>query len=466
MSKQDAKNNIDSHLKNSSMLGYSGQVTAGAIPINAASDHLPIKWKEEGDKGLEVLSWNMLSDEHLYNSFMNVANIEAYNKHFKENEALLVGNFYKDKLRTFFYELSEFARKEQGFSENNEAYAYSSKNLDEFSKSDFFFPTPKSPEEINARKESRLKMVDWFKGLPKDLKVEGPNKQDFALSVAHSLQILHHIEHGGLKWTKDVDSRLSQLKESVASKKKREVLDKGGFICLQECTSPKEVLSLIGLDDNKYQMITHNVREGSKDNCVIIYDSSIYEVLDKKKLALAHDKKKPALVVKFSNKSNPSEIIIGSIHHPGGKENDMVKVTEAITQLNQSKKCKVVIAGDFNHESVFFKESCKDLKCFKPKLGTMAANDYNNRNKAIDLVFSNIENASVERVDNFMERKVSKTADKMILVQLDGASAALGGDFSLAVNGLKRNELASGVDGLNSGRQDFIRSTSVSGVSK
>ncbi len=71
MSKQDAKNNIDSHLNNSSMLGYSGQVTAGAILINAASDHLPIKWKEEGNKGLEVLSWNMLSDEHLYNSFMN-----------------------------------------------------------------------------------------------------------------------------------------------------------------------------------------------------------------------------------------------------------------------------------------------------------------------------------------------------------------------------------------------------------
>jgi hypothetical protein len=287
-------------------------------------------------------------------------------------------------------------------------------------------------------------MVDWFQALPIDLKAEGPNKQDFALSVAHSLQILHHIEYGGLKWTKDVDSRLGQLKESKVSEEMQKILDKGGFVCLQECTRPQEVLSLIALDNNKYQMITHNVGEGSKDNCVIIYDSSIYKVSKEKKLALAHDKKKPALVVKFSNKSSASEVIIGSIHHPGGVENDMEKVMQAIAGL-KSEGCKVVIAGDFNHEEKFFE--LEGLSSFKSELGTMAANDYNNRNKAIDLVFSNIENASVERLDNVMERKVSKTANKMILVQLDGACAALGGDISLVLNNLKGKVGTLRVDG-------------------
>lgn len=419
---KENKNKLRDFFNSASQRGYSGQVTAGAVPINAASDHIPIMWKDN-NSDLNVLSWNMLSDDHLYNSFLNVANINNYQEELKKDDSLK-DNYYSKKMNMFFYELSEYARQKQGLDKDSDGFQYSQASLDEFLASDFFFPKPRTDEDKALRKRAREEMIGWFNNLPERAVNNGLSKQDFSLSVAHSLQILHHIEYGGLKWSSELGSRKEQVESMEVAKTMQNTLNKDGFICLQECTDPN-VLLQIRQGNNKYKVITHNVREGSKDNCVIMYNSDLYELEDTKKLELAHDKKKPAILAKFSRKEDGSKIIIGSIHHPGGgKENDMPIILDALDQLKAGEEMRVVVTGDFNNTKDHFSSKMQDskLNIFAAEGGTMSANDFGSRNKSIDLVFSNISDASVRSVDNFMKRNISATANVAISVNLDNSN--------------------------------------------
>ena len=119
---KEISNKLENFFKQASQTAYSGQVTAGSTPITSVSDHLPITWKENST-GLELLSWNMLSDAHLYNAFHNVANLEVFKKTLGQSETLK-NNHYTKNLNMFFYELAAFAKEKQGFGEETKKFEY------------------------------------------------------------------------------------------------------------------------------------------------------------------------------------------------------------------------------------------------------------------------------------------------------------------------------------------------------
>lgn len=406
------KQGLEAFFKNPLRRGYAGQISAGISPILSASDHFPVMWKDELSE-ISVLSWNMLSDTHLYNSFLNVANINSFSATLQENEDLK-DTYYAKRLNSFFYELSEFARLNQGFDEEVKRFYYSPEHFQEFINSDYFYSRDLSNEQKRERILERQALGDWFLNLPAPTAgaAEALCSKDFSTSIAHSLQILHFIEYGGLKWSERKKSILPKATETM-----KNILASAGFICLQECTDPQDIMSMInetitpqmsaGKDD-EYGMLVYKVdpESSSTDHCVIIYNKSIYELNERQDLSLAHGKK-PAIIARFTYKNNESEkVTIGSIHHPGGRENDMHRIMRAIERLPAST---IAVAGDFNHTEDFFTGHTGSLKIFSAPSGTMAAGDFGNKGKPIDLVIAN-KNGSMEILCDFMEPHLSSTA--------------------------------------------------------
>ena len=182
-SKEEIIENLRKFFAKDMRSGYAGTVTAGVTPILAASDHLPVMWQDEST-GVKVLSWNMLSDTHLYNNFLNVANIDAFKKSLESDE-FLKDNYYAKNLKTFFYELSEFARLEQGLDKDITEFKYSPERFQEFIASGFFHPTSLSDEQYLERMSARQELAYWFLDLPEPVRgaAEGLSSKDFATSM-------------------------------------------------------------------------------------------------------------------------------------------------------------------------------------------------------------------------------------------------------------------------------------------
>lgn len=363
----------------------------GLIPAGP-SDHLPliarIKHLEQAD--LTLLSWNLLADDHLYNNFMNISGIRLLADILKEHYP--EGNSYYDqqgnKLFYFFAELAQYLYKKQA---NNRIHI-TKKLLQEFisikSQSSNLARSrdPKIAEEkIKQVESARAEIIALF---CQALEPNFNQAHELQLAIKHSLEMIHHIENpeGALKWA----NRFQHIKGNAALIKQ---LQNSDFLCLQECTKPDDIVSLLKTDGKEFLSITYRVDERANDHCALIYDNKKFALIgEPKKYAL--ENKKPCIFAKFQDRNTGECFIVGSIHHPGGKHNfldDLLKQVASFEQVPDEKNIFYML-GDYNHTENFFKHP----NLFYPMQGTMAGCDFGNINCPIDALLTNHNAAAID----------------------------------------------------------------------
>ncbi|WP_133141265.1 endonuclease/exonuclease/phosphatase family protein [Legionella waltersii] len=374
------------------------------------SDHLPIKttFQEKG-----IMSWNMLADVHLKNQLMAVSGyklivevIKKYRKELEEEDLLSKHkNDYFKNMHVFLAEFAQFALSTK--SRENEVII-DVQLINRFINSD--------PSKAIARKE----IVNLFNNQPTAI------RQEWLLAVVHACQMYEQISNT-LKWDKRYE-HLAQDSELISEFRSRD------FICLQECSKPKDILDSINAADLKaskqptYGMITHKVR--GDDHCVIIYNVQKYKpVGEPVKFALGkgEEKNKPCILCKFekidTTPDKPEQFIIGSIHHPGGDR--QLQLTDIFeheqTLQNTERTVPYCICGDYNNTADTLKRGLKSVSSSTAHFhtacsfgGTMAGQDYGNANKAIDGVLSSQEQMEVSVVT----QKVANPVESQMRVRL------------------------------------------------
>lgn len=359
--------------------------------LEAPSDHLPIHAfvNPSNSSQLQVMSWNLLADSHLYNNFMNISG-----SHLLANEILNAGvkNIYisqdSNMLYHFFSELSQFLYERR----KGDSVQISSTLLREFVKLDnqpSRLTRSRSPEAAKEKERlaeaSRQQIIDLM------LNVGHEHHGEFKLAVQHSLELIHHIlgDQGALQW-KNRFERINQ------NRKLKFEMSKMDFICLQECTLPKDIVKMLNYFEDHFGLITHRTDTRSDDHCAILFDQKSY-VLEKQ-INYAIDNKKPAIFARFYPKGHPDKaFIIASIHYPGGNHHVMDVLLEQIESLKLDKNEKIdfFMLGDFNHTADFFEDSSA-LNFAFPIRGTMAGSDYGNTNQSIDALVTNLPESDVD----------------------------------------------------------------------
>jgi hypothetical protein len=141
--------------------------------------------------------------------------------------------------------------------------------------------------------------------------------------------------------------------------------------------------------------LKHKVSKNTNDHCALFYNPHKYELVGEAKCFALENNKKPCLMARFKDKATGQDLIIGSIHHPGGHENHIHEIVEQLKDLSENT-LPTYILGDYNHTESFFKSSIPDYEILFPKLGTMAGGDYGNTNLSIDAVLTNTNRNHLE----------------------------------------------------------------------
>ena len=353
----------------------------GLIP-EGPSDHLPFLVQAPDTT---FVSWNLLADDHLYNNFMNISGsqywIEAIKRYYP------AGNSYytekENKLFYFFAELAQYLYKNRSDNEieitDNLLRGFVSLRAQSSN-----LARSRTPEEA-AKKAiqleiARAQLIHIFIQETQLALAKSSYAHEFKLSIKHSLELIHHIQHsnGSLKWV----NRFQLIKKNQALVNK---LISADFICLQECTDPNDMLELFRLNNKSHRSITYRINDQTNDHCVLMYDNQKFALIGNAiQLTL---EKKPSILAKFQNRSTHNYFIVGSIHHPGGHANLIEKLLEQANHLkkNPEEALNFYLLGDYNHPADFFQHP----KMIYPTRGTMAGSDYGNINRSIDAVLTN-----------------------------------------------------------------------------
>lgn len=447
MPKQDAllsfdvaKKAIELHFNNASQRTFVSTPIAGAPPLNALSDHLPIEVRDQEGK-IIAISANLLSDQHIYNTFVPLANKWSMQDFLLEHG--FSDNIYIKKLHMFFYELAEYSRKHHGFNSETQHFIYDDQRFDEFLSSDFFF----NAKDLQKAKLDRVQIGEWIKKLPYISHDNSFSRQDISLTIAHAFQILHHIEYGGLKYDDTImNSRAHFFFKSGILDIFSRTLEKGGFVNLQECTNPQFILDHLG---KNCKAIVHNTAKDGKslDNCMIIYNTDFFDILSEstiQKFTLGGPfSGKPAIIAAFNPKDGIDPIIVGSVHHPGGEhQNELPTIIEKLNDIRNIivNYSSIIITGDFNHTPEFFTQYLDLLDLlhsYAPTQNTMGGPDFRGivKDKIIDFALANIS-LNVTRVEPMIRPEPAITADTSITVRWcsesddDAASITLARPYS------------------------------------
>ncbi len=329
----------------------------------APSDHLPIEATFQRNKGkpIHVLSWNMLSDTHLGNYYRNISIVTRL----LEDPAISASNKFKSAGHWLLFFIADHLRKSQ----SNEI------TIDKNSLINFLneYKFDKAFSQKDAKE-----IVDHY--------LEGDQEELFMQSIAHAVEIHFSITEGYLRW----ENRFSLIKTNKALLREFTNQD---IICLQECTNPKDISTL--LSKKNHEMISHSVRAG--DHAVIIFDPQKHEIMKDqnnkpliRKFSLGHNSKPCILaVLKSATDKTASPFIIGSIHHPGGDEDELELVQNELQEVQGNEDYDVLVMGDFNHIEDFFKKTTKKFAVIMPGHATMAGPDYGSTNKSIDGIYTN-----------------------------------------------------------------------------
>ncbi len=352
------------------------------------SDHLPIKiLAKNGTESTSLISWNMLADEHLYNNFMNISGTSELLANLAPNN-IYGGVENRNKLYYYFSELGQFLYDKQ----INDVITFDRKLLEQFNSLQKYESRLAKNRDPQKATENQILVKESRDAIAKTLlDSEHKDAHEFQLAIQHSVDLIYHINHelGALKWS----NRFKKLKEN---KSLIEKLSDTDFLCLQECTNPTDIQSLL---PNKESLV-HRINQDTKDHCVIFYDPKKFEVIGPPFFCALDNNKKPCIIARFKNKETGMELIVGSVHHPGGKANHLHDIIEKINTLKTSpdEEIECFLPGDYNHTRRFF----DNPKLFYPKLGTMAGNDYGNMNNSIDAVLSNVQvsQIDVERISD------------------------------------------------------------------
>ena len=365
----------------------------GLIP-QAPSDHLPISALVHPSQApvLNLMSWNLLADAHLYNNFMNVSGTHLLKETILQSgQANIYCSNSQDMLYHFFSELAQFLYK------NKDKTAEKIEVNDALLKQ--FIQLENQPckltrsrnrslvaEKENLAARSREQIINFF------LDQSHCHAQEFQLAIRHSVELIHHItgDGGVLQWK----NRFKHIEANIPLQLRMQRMD---FVCLQECTKPDNLLDLLNQSDERYQLLSFSIDAHYPDHCAILFDAQKY-VLDKR-VDYAIEGKKPALFARFYPKGKPEQaFIVASIHYPGGEHRLMSTLLEQIKALDNTaaKSLDYFMLGDYNHPEDFFQDIPSDAVMIFPQVGTMAGNDYGNMNQAIDGLCTNLDKVAVE----------------------------------------------------------------------
>jgi hypothetical protein len=388
---------------------------------SGVSDHLPFvaKVKQSEQTELNLMSWNLLADTHLYNNFMNIsgtAHLAALIKN-----AHSEGNVYyqhDNKLFYFFAELARFLHKNQ----LQGKIKITKELLRDFVSTERQGSNLASSRDQQAAIEktrqveaARLQIVTILVNEMKLDSGENPTQagSELKLAIQHSLELMYHIENidGTLQWA----NRFARIKSNQPLVDKIASMD---FLCLQECTNPHDIRDLLSKQKTSHAVISYNI-DNSSDHAVLIYDAEKFALLDEP-VKYVLEGKKPGIFAKFKNSATNEVFVVASIHHPGGKHNHMKDLLQQVDLLRSGSHNSVpfYILGDYNHTHEFFQTNALDVASHQmiyPATGTMAGADYGNVNKAIDAIVTNlpVKNITVNLVD---ELPVSPPAPALSLV--------------------------------------------------
>ena len=352
------------------------------------SDHLPINILAGTTS---IISWNMLAEAHLYNNFMNISGSKQLFATLSPDN-IYGGSENSNKLYYYFSELGQFLYDKR----TDDVITFDKILLDQFNSLPKYvskLALSRDPEtaakKLKLMTESRAAIAAILMNSDHD------DAHEFQLAIQHSVDLIYHIkhDHGALKWS----NRFNQLKEN------RPLIDtlyRADFLCFQECTSPLDIQSLL---PNKESLV-HRINNTTNDHCVILYDKEKFKLIKSIRCTLDQGKK-PFIIARFENIETGKQLIVGSVHHPGGKENHLHDIIKEMNELKDSpnEEIEFYIPGDYNHVQDFFKIDPQfNYDLLYPTLGTMAGSDYGNMNESIDVLLTNVsaDTIHVERVNN------------------------------------------------------------------
>lgn len=343
----------------------------------APSDHLPITVTFND---ISIVSWNLLSDDFIWNYFRDVGEKPSFAAHKREGKALdwrsVLNNF-----GNFVFNNSELDK--DGIYQINITPQFMKAFITEQKLNHQKLQESTQNEEKIKRSEHVLKDEETFVNLV--LNTTNPDYQDVKTSLIHAIEIKYAITQGYLLWEK----RFAKIIENRSLVKS---LTPHNFFCFQECTNPQDMFKLLQTNTRKnLAMLTHAVEEQSKDNCVIIYDKNKYKLEEHISFGLASNSK-PCIIAKFNSLNTNTPMLIGSVHHSGRGKSEMSIIMEKVNSLLQGDtNIPVLVLGDYNHQIDFYKNDIIgtnfDLKM--PSNPTMAGLEHGNLNKAIDGVLTN-----------------------------------------------------------------------------
>ena len=360
----------------------------------APSDHLPISALVHRSQAaaLNLMSWNLLADAHLYNNFMNVSGTQLLKETILQSgQANIYCSDSQDMLYHFFSELAQFLYKNKDKSaEKIEVNEELLKKFVQLENQPCKLTRSRNPSSVVEKEllavRSREQIINFF------VDQSHCHAEEFQLAIRHSVEFIHHItgDGGVLQWK----NRFKHIEANIPLQLRMQRMD---FICLQECTKPDNLLDLLNQSDGRYQMLSFSIDAHCPDHCAILFDAQKY-VLDRQ-VNYAIEGKKPALFARFYPKGKPDQaFIVASIHYPGGEHRLMPMLLEQIKSLDNTadKSLDYFMLGDYNHPEDFFQDTSSEAVMIFPQVGTMAGNDYGNMNQAIDGLCTNLDKEAVE----------------------------------------------------------------------
>lgn len=389
---QKIRARLEKNLAASAFMRGTSAHRLGLIP-EGVSDHLPINVSiKHHAKNTSIISWNLLADAHLYNNFMNITGTQQLLAAISENN-IYGGNENNNKLYYYFSELGQFLydnRINEQIITLDKALLEKFNSLEQYGSLLTRSRDPNSTQsKIDQAKQSRDAIAKLL------LDKEHKDAHEFQLAIQHSVDLIYHIKHdkGALKWC----NRLEKLK---ANNELVSMLNSTDFLCLQECTNPADLQVLL---PNK-TCLTHRINNTTSDHCVLFYDSAQYKLIGEPLFCELDNGKKPCIIARFKHIQLGHELIVGSVHHPGGEHHLIDDIHSKVNRLKTTaeENIEFYLPGDYNHTHAFFNQQQPSSQhhLIYPTLGTMAGADYGNINKSIDAVLTNTNpnQINVERI--------------------------------------------------------------------
>lgn len=389
----------------------------GLVP-QSVSDHLMISAKIQNAGGtINLASWNMLADEHLYNNFRNVSGSDLMEKAL--DNALGADHIYHGQMIHLLSEIGEYLydRSENGVIDLTEDLIKGFESLEAHPSKR---TRSRDPESQKVKEGQAVSAREAFTKLLLDN--NHSDIQEFRLLVQHSVELISHIKapEGALRWA----NRLELLKQNAPLL--NEFTDHD-IITLQECTSPSDIQHLFEDKQKDMFFISHNTKNSatSTDNVVIAFDKNKYE-LDSEPLKTSIGGHKPALYARLKSKETGDVFVVGSIHHPGGNADLRAEIQSHFKSLQKNEATPYFIAGDYNHtnrqwlNTEDFSHTESDM--FYPKTGSMAGSDFGNTNQGIDAIMAH--QSAIINVEVSQNLQIASPAAPIATINFSNSLAA------------------------------------------